>query len=219
MFWELRCRIMRKVGFFAIVLLGLSLFLTTNSQAISIGFSPVSQDVLVGELVSVDLVISGLGDGTAPSLGAFDLDIEFDPAVLAFNSVAFGDPILGDQLDLMGWGSFTIFDGTTAGVVTLLEDSNDEAWVLNDFQPSSFTLASLSFDTLSVGTTDLNITHIELGNADGDPVSADVTGASVSVVSSASLPEPGTFFLLVGTVAAGGYFERRRRRICRGQSR
>jgi hypothetical protein len=52
----------------------------------------------------LNIFISGLGDGTAPSLSTFDLDISFDPTILAFSTAVFGDPILGDQLDIWGLG-------------------------------------------------------------------------------------------------------------------
>ena len=81
------------------------LLLSLPAQAITIGFSPVMQDVFLGETFDVELVISGLGEYAADSLGAFDLDVNFHPEILAFNSATFGDPVLGDQLDLWELGS------------------------------------------------------------------------------------------------------------------
>lgn len=80
-------------------LLGATLLMTLlacNSQAITLGFSPAAQNVVAGAPADVAITISGLGDGTAPSLGTFDLVIDFDPAVLSFSNVSFGDPVLGD---------------------------------------------------------------------------------------------------------------------------
>ena len=55
------------------------LFSTTTSQAIiMLEFDPGMQEVAVGDTVDVGIVISGLGDDVAPSLGAFDLDVTFD---------------------------------------------------------------------------------------------------------------------------------------------
>ena len=50
--------------------------------------------VEVGMKLDVDIIISSLGAGIAPSLGAFDLDIGFDPAILSPVDVSFG-PLLG----------------------------------------------------------------------------------------------------------------------------
>ena len=89
---------MKKVLFLAVVL-GLVVFFSLSALAIpidiTIGFEPVSQIVPVGESVSVDLVISGLGDYSEPSLGAFDLDITYNTAILDFTGYTLGS-YLGD---------------------------------------------------------------------------------------------------------------------------
>ena len=82
-------------------LLGATLLMTLlagNSQAITLGFSPAAQNVVAGAPADVAITISGLGDGTAPSLSTFDLVIDFDPAVLSFSSVSFGDPASSPRL-------------------------------------------------------------------------------------------------------------------------
>ena len=76
----------------------------TVSQAVMLSFDPLSQDVLLGVPVDVELTISGLGNHSPDSLSTFDLDIGFDPTILDFSSVSYGDPLLGDQLDLFGLG-------------------------------------------------------------------------------------------------------------------
>ena len=191
---------MKKGLLLSIVLASLLLFIPATSQGILIGFDPMSQVVPVGDTVDVELFISGLGDYSPDSLGTFDLDISFDSAVLGFNSVAFGDPdpMLGDQLDLFGLGSITSFDDTVSGVVNLFELSLDLASDLDTLQAGSFTLATLTFDTLAiVGTSSLEITSCVLGDAWGLPLDADVQSGSISPV-----PEPATL-LLVGSGVAG----------------
>jgi len=112
------------------------------------------------------LVISGLTAGAAPSVSVFDLDVSFNPTILSFGSVAFGDPVLGDQLDLLGLGSFT---STIVGVdtVNLLELSFDPAAVLNALQPGDFTLATLTFNTLANGISSLGVVVNALGDSNG----------------------------------------------------
>jgi len=63
----------------------LVVFFSLSAFAATIGFEPGSQIVPVGESVSVNLVISGLGDGESPSLAGFDLFIEYDPTILALS--------------------------------------------------------------------------------------------------------------------------------------
>jgi hypothetical protein len=64
---------------------------------------------------------------------------------------------------------------------------------LDAFQAGSFTLATLSFSALSAGTSPLGITLNALGDANGDPLTADLAGGSVNV---GSVPEPATWLLL-----------------------
>lgn len=188
------------------ILLGLGISLSAGSvQAIIIGFDPPVEVVPLGEPAVVDIIISGLGDFAPPSLSIFDLDVSFDNSILGFGSVTFGDPMLGDQLDPLGLGSITA-DTPGVGTVNLFELSFDDPLTLDTLQAGSFTLATLSFDTLGLGTSPLGLTINALGDASGDPleqVRAD--SGAVSVV-----PEPATF-LLMGAGLAGIAGLRRKR--------
>jgi hypothetical protein len=179
------------------------LFFVTPSAAILIGFDPISQTIPVGDPVDVALVISGLGVGDAPSLSIFDVDISFDSAILAFNDVEFGDPLIGDQLDLLAIGSLTGVN-SSLGSVNLFELSFDPATILDTLQADSFTLATLTFDTLVVGTSSLDISVNALGDAIGAPLSADLQSGSISPV-----PEPATILLLASGMAGLGVFSRK----------
>ena len=150
-----------------------------SAQTITIDIVPPAQDVVLGDPVEVDLIISGLGDGLDPSLGTFDLDLTFDPAILSFQTATFGD-----QLNVIGLGSIT---QVAPGVmnVNLFELSLDPPVDLDILQQGNFTLATLSFATEDVGSSSLDLFINDLGDALGDPLSASVTSGLVTVE-----PEP-----------------------------
>ncbi|MDH3317563.1 MAG: cohesin domain-containing protein [Gammaproteobacteria bacterium] len=179
------------------------LFSTTNSQAIMVAVNPTGQVVGVGTQAVAAITISGLGDLAAPSLGTFDLDLSFDPSILSFSSATFGN-----QLDLFGFGSI---NAATPGVgsVNLFELSLDLPSVLDSFQQGSFTLATIIFDTLAVGTSSLTISNLILGDALGNRLVAGVSGGSMNVV-----PLPGALVLFGSGIAAlAGWGRWRRRRL------
>ena len=144
------------------------------SWAATITFSPTNQTVGVGDQVFLDINISGLGDGTAPSLGVFDLDVSYDGHLLGFNSVIFGDLNIGDQLDFSGYGAD--YDITTyQGGIRLYGLSYDTPDTLDTLQADSFTMARIGFQTLNLGTSGLDLAVNILGDANGDALQADAT--------------------------------------------
>lgn len=187
---------MKKSLVLSLVMAAILLFFSANSHAIiTLGFSPASQTVNSGDPVDVQIVISGLGDGTAPSLGAFDLDVSFDPAILGFIGVTFGDPVSGDQLDIWGLGgNFMDASITVPGSLYLREESLDTIGDLNNYQAGTFTLATLSFTTIAPGISTLLLTDSVLSDAWGNPL---------------HVPEPATLLLAVSGLAGLWYFRKR----------
>ena len=178
-------------------MLAVGLFSASSAaQAITLGFEPSSSEVSVGSSLDVNVVISGLGDSAAPSLGTFDLDVLFDPALFGLAGVAFGDPVLGDQLDLFDSGSLSGFDDSVPGTVNVFEISFDLPEDLDALQSGSFTLFTLTFDALAEGTSSLGAENLTFGDSLGDPLSVDIAPGSITAT---ALPEPAalSFVLLV----------------------
>jgi len=190
------------------------LFLSGASSAVTLRFDPASPSVLVGDTLDVGVVISDLGLGSAPSISTFDLDIKFDESQLSFASAAIGDPVLGDQLDIFGFGFNPIFAGSTGpGIVNLFELSLDLASDLDFFQADSFVLGTLTFDVLSAGTGVLDIAVNSLGDTDGNPLAANLESASiVSARPGGTVPESSTLALISLGLAGIGYSRQRQKR-------
>jgi hypothetical protein len=176
---------------------------SSSSQAVSITLEPLAQNILIGSHADVAVRISGLGtppgnSGTSPSLSTYDLDIGFNPGILAFSGATLGDPGLGNQLDLFNLGNNPASVTSGAGKVNIFELSPDLPADLVALQAKDFILAILSFDTISLGTSALGVVVNALGDEVGAPLSPSVFGAAVTVT-----PEPGTIVLL-GTVMLVG---------------
>ena len=168
---------------------------------------PNTSGGFVGIPIDLSIVIEGLGDLTPPSLRAFELDLSFDPLILDLAGVAFGDPVLGDQLDLSGLGTLSSVQVLAPGLLRLSEQSPDPADVLNTQQAGSFTLFTLTFTPLSVGGSALIVSNISLEDAAGNSLPVTSVPGSVSIV-----PEPGALGLaLIGLALLGSIVNRRSR--------
>ena len=160
------------------------------AQELPLTLLPAAQDAPLGSLVEVELHLSGLGDATAPSLSAFDLTLDFDPTVLTFESVQYGDPLLGDPLDVLNQGSLNSTE-SDIGVVTALNLSLDLPQELDTLQASAFRLAVLTFTAVGVGTSPLDITIHAVGDTLGDPLLATAAGGTITVTEQPDLDNDG----------------------------
>ena len=161
--------------------------LTATVNATSLSLAPATQDIGLGGSFDLSLRIAGLGDHIAPSLGAFDLDVNFNSALAQFDSLSFGDPSLGDLLGPVTPSQ----NGSTLslGSLNLFGVSLDAPTDLDSAQPADFILATLHFTALFQGNGSFDLANIILGDANGDPLPLDgIQGASVSIVSQ-SVPE------------------------------
>jgi hypothetical protein len=192
---------------FLMILCSIVLAFSTAS-AVSLDLLPSSQTVVLGESFSVDLVISGLTAGGSPSLSEFDIDLTFgDPTnILTFDSLEFG-LFLGDPLDATETStSVLIVPGSFVG---LSEDSLLSAAALDALQPSSFSLATLTFIGSNVGTMTIGGDLFELLDTSGSALIhtfGPVGSASITV---SPVPEPSTMLLLgSGLIGLAAYRRR-----------
>ncbi len=202
---------MKRVLVVAFALAILPVLLCSSVEAVTIGFSPGSQEVLEGSSFGVDLVVSDL---LGALVGTFDLTIGFDPGILGFVGYSLGtylgdvasiDPETGFPLEAIDLSPGQV----SPGQINLAELSFLSASDLSGQPSSGFTLATLTFSALSIGEkTGLSLSSVIIGDAGGDPF-GNVQMNNGSVTVGAPVPEPSTLLLLASGLAGLVGFRRK----------
>lgn len=187
---------MRKLGWTS-SLSALFLFLSPSpAVAISIGFAPTALTAQVGSAFNVDVVISGLFPANEV-VSAYDLSVAYDATFLSATSVNFGaylsDPFFQSLQDT--------FLGTP-GVVNFAELSFLSDSELAVQQPDTFTLATLSFDAVAVGSSTLSFMPspnfgIDVKGTGANVLPLDAGFGVITVTAPISIPEPSTVALML----------------------
>ena len=198
---------MFKKQFFVCLIAVLGFLQLGAASAAILSFDPSNQTVGLGDSVSVDLRISGLG---ADILTGFDLEVSFDDSILSFQSFTVGPGATGlDPFGLdFGLNSYGIDLGFGTAAVGDLSFESDAT--LQAIQSDSFVLGTLNFDTLSTGTSALTFSYALLAG-ELDPsglfvteLQAAVQDGSVSVV-----PVPAAIWLFgTGLIGLVGFSKR-----------
>lgn len=141
-----------------------------------------SLSILLGNPFSVDVGITGVEAGQP--LNAYEFDLVFDPFILGATSVTSGG--------FLPAPAFVIESDTTSPDVNFAEF----ALVLSAVGDG--VLASVSFNTLGLGTSSLDLTNVILASSipPGTQIPATLSDGSVTVTSLQPIPEPSTVLLL-----------------------
>jgi hypothetical protein len=168
-------------------------------QAISINLNPSSQSANVGDMPTVDIVISGLEETNLDEIvSAFDLDVSFNQNVLAAKDPVFGS-FLGDPLFAEALFSSDIV--SAPGIIDLAGLSFLSDVELDALQPDSFVLATLAFTVIESGTSPLSfILDPQFGldiKGRNAAILDDLVADTASInVSGAPVPEPPVILLI-----------------------
>lgn len=188
---------MKKL-FASLCAFGLSLSL--NANAINIDLIANQTAVNIGESLEVQVRISGLSDASAPALGVYDVNFNYDVSLFNFTSILWGDATLGNQLDLSGFGSLQD-SGSGLGWLSALEISFDDALDLELLQAGEFTLFSVLLKAIAIGNGNFSLTTNSIGDAYGNDLSIDAINGTTVNINGVSVPEPSSLLLLVGLLA------------------
>jgi hypothetical protein len=162
----------------AFVLTMFAILYVGQSSAATLSFSPASTTVGRGDTFDVDVVISDLGTDL---VGAFDFTVGFDPSIISSTDVQFGSS-LGDP-DPFAFETITGFSSdNVGGTVDAFNISLLLDFELTPLQAPSFTLATLSFQALSIGSTSLDFLFALVSDDLGLEIGSQGVSGEVSVV-------------------------------------
>jgi hypothetical protein len=188
---------MKKL-FASLCALGLSLSL--NAHAISIDLIANQTAINVGDNIEVQVRISGLSDASAPALGVYDVNFNYDASLFNVSSILWGDSTLGHQLDLSNFGSLQDSSSGLGGL-NVFELSFDDAMNLELLQAGEFTLFSVLLNAVAIGSGHFSLTTNAIGDAYGNDVLIDTINGTAVNISGVSVPEPSSLLLLLGMLA------------------
>lgn len=186
---------------FTRLVLGASLLFASIANAnVILSLNPSTQDSTIGGVISVTVMVDGLGNFNPVSLSAFDLNIGFDTSALSFVGYTMFDGLGVASTDFWDFSS-EAYDSSAGevapGLVHIGELSrlfalgDDALWA---FQPGSFALAELFFSVNSEVTSAISFVAAQLFDASGTADQIDITGVNDTSVT--GVPAPATLSLM-----------------------
>ena len=178
-----------------IILAGALLAASVCVNASTITFSPVSQNVNLGNTVGVD-VLASVTAGTA--VGEFDLTVLFDSTKIQATGITFlgflgspGSELTSTDLSVPGAANAAELSLETTATLLGLQSSQPFALFHVDFQGNGLGVSPLTFKAAP---------RI-LGDGNGGAITLDTVGSgSITVLGGTGVPEPST----LGLLALGG---------------
>jgi hypothetical protein len=171
--------------------------------AVSLEVVSSENSLFLTGLVDVSVVVSDLGNGAPPSVGAFDLELQFDNTLVSINSASVSG----------GLGDFGLGEAVTGTVVNATDVDVFEVSLLtpaelNALQTDSFTLFTVTFKGIAPGTAAFNVVlNAPLSDELGDPiVTPTLTNLVLEVIAPIPVPAltPWALALLLLSLLSAG---------------
>jgi hypothetical protein len=189
---------------FTMLFVSVSIVSTQPVQAANIAISSGSVSYDVDDIFNIDLIVSDLSEFDSETLGAFDVNLFFDSALLALTEVRFGNFLGVDTAGEVLQGATVLDNFLNLFSVSLLENSDTDCifctgHYLQNIQSSNFLLLTLSFQAVSAGIVDFSLQPLALSGGDGTPLhDADSSDNFLSIsIGARSISEPSAIFLFV----------------------
>lgn len=160
------------------------LLLAMVAPAATLSFQPGSPTVGVGQMFTIDVVISGVTD-----LYAFQFDVVFTAGLLGAISISEGPFLMGGGATFFVPGTVDNLNGTlTATADTLLGPSAGVS--------GGGVLAQISFQALASGAADVTFGSVIVLDSNLADIPVVLTPAVVTIQDSGAIPEPSSWQLL-----------------------
>ncbi len=197
---------------YSMLFLVLSMLISASIQAANISVVPSGSNIILGSSISVDLVMSDLGNHAAPLLGAFDVDLNYDDNKFNLTDLSFGFSLgslsLGEAISSSNTETSGIIN---LSEVSLLEQSASNcifciAPYLEDLQNGSVVLATLTFQSTNPGTAAFDLTINSVSDANGDSLTTSLTSPGAIQIN--AVPVPAAFWLFASSIPMLGFLKR-----------
>jgi PEP-CTERM motif len=174
-----------------------------SAHAYVLTVDPASQTTTLGSQIGITITV---GDVLPMGLGAYNLDLSFEEAVLQFDRVVDGFGL--------GSNAFGLSYSLSGNVLSFADTSLDDVDTLLAQQSSSFALLTIYFDAIGVGTSGLSLSAITLADASAIEGLYTLSNGSVTVLDSVQppIPEPSTWLLMLAGLGTVGWIARSQRR-------
>jgi hypothetical protein len=171
-----------------------ALLSSLSASAATLALTPASVGpVGLGTTIALDVVVGGVGGSASLCVGAYDLELTYDPSLVAFVGFAY-NPFLG-----VDPGKVIESSSGGGGVIDLDAVSLLPSSDLVKIQPASFAFGRITLRAVGSGVGLVSFTRSELVDADGVallPIS-QLGGSALEIV-----PEPRVALLLAAGLAA-----------------